>query len=266
MDYTTRYGLEYNPFIKNERETLIETREYREVISRLNYLLQIKGFGLLTGNPGLGKTTTVRNWIKSLNQTAYKAIYIPLSTLTVMEFYRYLAAELGCEAAYRKADNFRMIQGAIERYVYEKRMIPIIVLDEANYLKNEMLKDLKILFNFEMDSVNRAMILLVGLPQLISTLSLNVHEPLRQRITMSYSLAPLTKEEVRAYILEKMKEANCHQEVFEKNAIEAIAGASNGTPRMVDKIVNASLMVGNSLNQNIIVSDTVMRAVNEIQL
>ena len=55
MDYTTRYGLEYNPFIKGERDTLIETREYREVISRLNYLLQIKGFGLLTGNPGLGK-------------------------------------------------------------------------------------------------------------------------------------------------------------------------------------------------------------------
>ena len=63
MDYTTRYGLEYNPFIKNDRETLIETREYREVVSRLNYLLQIKGFGLLTGNPGLGKTTTILNII-----------------------------------------------------------------------------------------------------------------------------------------------------------------------------------------------------------
>ena len=266
MDYTTRYGLEYNPFIKNDRETLIETREYREVTSRLNYLLQIKGMGLLTGNPGLGKTTAIRNWIKSLNPSAYKPIYIPLSTLTVMEFYRYMASELGCEPAYRKADNFKMIQNAIDRYVYEKRMVPIIVLDEANYMKNATLNDLKILFNFEMDSVNRAMVLLAGLPQLLTTLNLNVHEPLRQRITMNYNIAPLTQEEAIAYILEKLRSANCRQEVFEKNALEAIANASNGTPRMIDKIVNASLLVGNQLNQNIIISDTVMNAVNEIQL
>ena len=266
MDYTTRYGLEYNPFIKNERETLVETREYREIITRLNYLLQIKGFGLLTGNAGMGKTTAVRNWIKSLNQAAYKAIYVPLSTLTVTEFYRYLAMEMGCDPAYRKSENFRMIQAAVERYVYEKRMTPIIIIDEANYLKNATLNDLKILFNFEMDSVNRAMVLLSGLPQLNSTLSLNSHEPLRQRITMNYNVAPLTQEEVKAYILEKLKAANCHQEVFEKNAMEAIANASGGAPRMIDKVVNASLLVGNNRNQNIIVSDTVMNAVNDLQL
>ena len=64
-----------------------------------------------------------------------------------------------------------------------------------------------------------------------------------------------TPEEVKAYILEKLKAAGCHQEVFEKNAVEAITGASNGTPRMIDKIVNSSLMIGCSLNQNIIVED-----------
>jgi type II secretory pathway predicted ATPase ExeA len=266
MDYTTRYGMEYNPFIKSGRETLVETREYREAVTRLDYLLQIRGFGILTGNPGLGKTTAVRNWIKSLNQAAYKTVYVPLSTLTVMEFYRYLAAELGCQPSFKKAENFKMIQAAIERCVYEKRMTPIIILDEANYLKNATLNDLKILFNFEMDSVNRAMILLAGLPQLLNTLSLNSHEPLRQRITMNYNMSPLTQEEAKAYILEKLKSAGCRQEVFEKNAFEAITGASGGAPRMIDKIANASLLIGNSLNQNIIISDTVMKAVNDIQL
>ena len=83
---------------------------------------------------------------------------------------------------------------------------------------------------------------------------------------MNYNLSPLTQEEVRSYILEKLKVANCHQEVFEKNALEAIANASGGTPRMIDKIVNASLMMGASMNQNIIISDTVMHAVNDMQL
>ncbi len=266
VDYTTRYGLEYNPFIKSSKETLIETREYREIISRLNYLVQIRGFGVITGAPGLGKTTALRNWTKSLNSSAYKTIYIPLSTLTVMEFYRYLAAELGCDPAYKKADNFRMIQNAIERYVYEKRMVPIILLDEANYLKSATLNDLKILFNFDMDSTNRAMILLTGLPQLASTLNLNAHEPLRQRITMNYNISPLTAEESKAYILEKLKCAGCHQEVFEKNALEAIANAANGIPRMIDKITNTALLIGSSLNQNIIIADTVMNAVNDLLL
>ena len=264
MDYTTRYGLEWNPFIKGSREHLIETREYREIITRLNYLLQIRGFGVITGNPGLGKTTAIRNWIKSLNEAAYKPIYIPLSTLTVVEFYRHLASAFGCEPAFRKSDNFKQIQNAIHRCVYEKRMTPIIILDEANYMKNAALNELKMLFNFEMDSVNRAVVLLAGLPQLSSTLNLNTHEPLRQRITMNYTVSPLTQEEVIAYIHEKLKAAGCHQEVFERNALEAIANASGGIPRMVDKIVNTSMMIGANMNQSIIISDTVMHAVNDL--
>lgn len=266
MDYTSRYGMEYNPFIKNPRETLVETREYREVISRLDYLLQIKGFGLITGNAGLGKTTTVRNWIKNLNHNAYKPIYIPLSTLTVMEFYQYMAAELGCDPTFRKVQNFKLIQAGIDRYVIEKRMTPIFILDEANYLKNGTLNDLKILFNFEMDSVNKAVVLLTGLPQLNNTLSLNSHEPLRQRITMNYNISPLSREESKSYILEKLRTAGSRQEVFEKNALEAIVNASSGAPRMIDKIVNASLLVGNATNQNIITTDTVMNAVNDVTL
>lgn len=263
MDYTSRYGLEYNPFVKNSRESLVETAQYREVTARLNYLLQIKGFGLLTGNPGVGKTTAIRNWMKSLNQSANKIIYIPLSTLTVMEFYRNMALQFGCEPAFRKAENFQLIQGAITRLVIEKKATPIIVLDEANYMKNAVLNDLKILFNFDMDSSNKAVVLLTGLPQLTSTLSLNIHEPLRQRIVMNYSISSLTLEETRKYLINKMEIAGCHQEVFERNAIEAIANSASGIPRVIDKIANASLLIGNQLNENIISGETVMKAVDD---
>lgn len=266
MDYISRYGLEFNPFIKGTKEFLVETPQYREVITRLNYLLQVKGFGLLTGMPGAGKTTTLRNWISSLNQSAHRVIYVPLSTLTVTEFYRYLASELGCEASYRKSDNFRNIQSAVNRLVTEKRMTPIFILDEANYLKNAALNDLKILFNFDMDSHNKAVVLLCGLPQLALTLNLNAHEPLRQRITMNYTISPLTQEEARNYIKDKLSLVHCHQEVFERNALEAIVNSSNGVPRMLDKITNTSLLIGNSLNENIITADTVMKAVNDTSL
>ena len=61
MDDTARYGLAFNPFLKNAKEVIVETREYKEARFRLDYLLSTKGFGLLTGSPGRGKTTVIRN-------------------------------------------------------------------------------------------------------------------------------------------------------------------------------------------------------------
>ena len=188
MDYTARYGLEFNPFLKNSKEVLVETQEYKEVLFRLNYLLTTKGFGLLTGSAGRGKTTAVRNWASGLNTSLYKVVYSSLSTLTVNDFYRNLAAELGAQPAFRKTDNFKIIQDEINRLVLEKRQTPVIIIDEANYIGNAVLNDLKMLFNFEMDSKDRAVVLLSGLPQLNSTLRLSIHEPFRQRIVMNYNL------------------------------------------------------------------------------
>ena len=77
MDYFTRYGLEFNPFIKNSKEILVDTSEYRETIFRLDYLAKTKGFGLLTGCPGRGKTTTIRSWASNLNPHFTKS-FIPV--------------------------------------------------------------------------------------------------------------------------------------------------------------------------------------------
>lgn len=62
IDYVSRFGLEFNPFLKNAKEVIIDTAEARETNIRLSYLSDIRGFGLLTGSPGRGKTTAVRQW------------------------------------------------------------------------------------------------------------------------------------------------------------------------------------------------------------
>ena len=266
MNYISRYNLEFNPFIKNSKEILIETDEYKEVVFRLNCLLQTKGFGVLTGGPGKGKTTTIRNWSKSLNPSAYKIVYISLSTLTVNDFYRHLAQGLNQEPRFRKTDNFKAIQDAINRLVIEKKITPIIIIDEANYLKNSTLNDLKILFNFEMDSSDKAVVLLSGLPQLNNTLNLNAHEPLRQRITMNYNLEGMSKEETKKYILDKLKAAGCETQVFESNALEAIVNAANGVARIVNKICNQSLLIANSANLNVVNEESVLKALSDMEL
>ena len=124
MDYFTRYGLEFNPFIKNSKEILVDTAEYKEALFRLDYLAKTKGFGLLTGSPGRGKTTVIRKWAKELNPSLYRVVYSSLSTLTANDFYRNLVRELGAEPAYKKPDNFRIIQEEITRLSVEKRKTP----------------------------------------------------------------------------------------------------------------------------------------------
>lgn len=143
---------------------------------------------------------------------------------------------------------------------------PVIIIDEANYINNAILNDLKILFNFEMDCRDRAAILLAGLPKLNSTLGLGIHEPLKQRIVMNYNLEGLTKEEGHNYITEKLKGAGCNQTVFEDAAMEAILNAADGTPRMINKYCNQSMLIGDSNKANLITTDIVMQAINDCEL
>lgn len=110
MKLTARYGLEFNPFLKNSKEILFEGSEYKEAKFRLDYLARAKGFGLLTGAPGRGKTTLVRFWSAELNPSLYKVVYTSLSTVTVNDFYRNLAVSLGAQSSYRKTENFHIIQ------------------------------------------------------------------------------------------------------------------------------------------------------------
>lgn len=266
MDYISRFGLEFNPFIKSNKESLVETNEYKESIYRLNLLLSTRGFGLLTGSPGKGKTTVVRNWSANLNTTLYKVIYTTFSTLTVNEFYKHLAEQFGLEPCFRKSDNFRLIQHEITRYCVEKRMTPVIIIDEANYMKNPILNDLKLLFNFEMDSKDRAVVLLVGLPALNNTLRLVAHEPLRQRITMNYHLDGLNKEEAKAYIQGKVSYAKGYGAIFSENALEAIINVAGGIPRIINKICDKCLLIGHNKEANEINNDIVMMAVNETEI
>jgi len=187
MNYWSRYGLEYDPFIKNKRnENIVKTTGYQEIQSRLKILQNIKGFGLLTGAPGTGKTTAIREWVKDMNPSQYKVIYIPMSSVTTMEFYKNMALNFDLEPSFRKINNYINIQTQINYLVLEKHITPIIILDEADSLNSSILADLKILFNFEKDSQDRAIILLSGLPMLNTILNRVANEPLKQRLIILF--------------------------------------------------------------------------------
>ena len=266
MNYLMKYGLEFNPFLKSANDIVYESIDYKEAMFKLNYLKEVKGFGVFTGEPGKGKTSTVRHWATTLSKSLFKVIYIPLSTLTVMEFYRTLASELKLDPCFQKHKNFKNIQEEITRLALDKKITPVIILDEANYLKSATLNDLKILFNFEMDSKDRAIMILIGLPYLNNTLNLTTHEPLRQRITINYHFDGLSKQETKEYIKAKLKAAGCLVDLFSEGAYDAIANSSNGVAREIDRIVNRALMLGEINHQEIMDTEIIMKAYDDIQL
>jgi len=262
--YKSFYSLAGAPFSKEIRSSdAFPSTDYQGALNALNYLQKSKGMGLLIGDPGAGKTFTLRSFKESLNPSLYHVIYFPLSTGGVMDFYRGLAYGLGEEPKFRKVDLFKQIQHGIERLSGERKIIPVFILDEMHMAKDAFLQDLAILFNFQMDSTNPFILILAGLPYLKTRLGLNHHRPLAQRMIMKYEIQPLTREEVSNYIDHHMKIAGAKMPIFTESAVEAIALRSQGWPRVINTLTINCLLFGSQLKKELIDEEVVRLAIED---
>lgn len=267
MKHLSYYGLTHNPFEKSsDIKEYYETNDFKQALSRLEYLKTVKGIGLFTGNSGMGKTYSLRYFSTMLNPSLYKVIYLPISTLTVLEFYKALAYGLGIEPAFKKIDIFRQIQETIEHMSREKRIVPTIILDEAQYLRTDVLNDLKILLNFQMDSKNYCIVILAGQNVLRNKLNTNIHEALQQRIVIHYTYQGIGKEETKKYITSRLQSADVHGPIFTDGAIEAIYSCCDGSVRKLNNILTNCLIAGSQKKSQEINTDIVMQAQNEVEL
>lgn len=256
-----------NPFNKDiqEKDTF-ETQDFKEMQGRLNYLLKTKGIGLFTGASGLGKTYSVKYFCKKLNTSLYKVVYLNLSTLTVIDFYRNLCIGLGIDPRFRKVDMFKQIQDRIISLVKERKITPIIVLEEAQYLRTDVLNDLKMLLNFDMDSKDMVVLIMIGQPILNEILTRNIHEALEQRITVNYTFSGLCLEETKEYITTRLEIAGINQNIFEEVALKAIFSNCNGSIRKLNSLIKNCLLICAKANENVITANTVMIADNTLSL
>jgi len=265
--YLSYYGMEFNPFDKGiDTKYSFETEDFKIMKNRLNYIKDNPGLALFTGTAGLGKTFSIREFLNNLNPNLYKTIYVSMSSITVLEFYKQIAYELGIEPAFKKVDIFRQIQEAIINYVKNKKQQIIIVIDEAQYLKTNIINDLKILMNFEMDSKNYLTLILVGNPILNDLLNRNVHEAIRQRITISYNFSGISKEELESYITSRMSISHGDSSIFTPQVIEAIFNGCSGSLRVVNNIVTKALIISCKKQEKVISTDTIMESLNELAL
>lgn len=262
--YKSFYSLAREPFSKDLRpQDAFLSTDYKGALNALTYLQKSKGMGLLTGDPGVGKTFTLRAFKETLNPSLYHVIYFPLSTGGVMDFYRGLAYGLGEEPKFRKVDLFRQIQQGIERMAGERKMTPVFILDEMHMAKDAFLQDIALLFNFQMDSTNPFILILAGLTHLKTRLTMNHHRPLAQRLILKYEIQPLPKEEIILYIHHHLKIAGAKMPIFTESALEAIALRSQGWPRVIHTLTINSLLFGFQLKKEQIDEEVVRLAIED---
>lgn len=255
------YGLTFNPFDKEiEIDKLFKSSDFNELDQRLKYMLDNRGIGLVVGEPGTGKSTCLRRFAENANKSLYKVCYLPLTTLTVKDFYQGLCTMLGTTKKYRKVDMFFEIQSSINSLYYEQRITPVFIVDEVHMASSAILDDLRILFNFKMDSANPFVLILSGQPQIRNKLMLTSSYPLKQRIVMRYSMQGLTLEECKDYLSSRIKLAGCSREIFTPEASQAIYNISGGAPRVINSIATASLMYSAGKRADIVDEESVFQA------
>jgi general secretion pathway protein A len=246
--YGDYYGLAEAPFdlTPNPRFLFLSPRQ-REVLSNLRYALATnKGFTLILGDAGTGKTTLVRIALSELGDSTSRYVLITNPSLGRDEFYQFLARQfsLSPEAATSKAYFLSELQADVEARFASNGLTGLIV-DEAQSMSHELLEEIRLLGNIETSTTKLLNIVLCGQPEL----SVRMNDPslrqLKQRIALRCELAHLTAEETFSYVAGRLRIAGASpDDIFTRDAVTAVHRASAGVPRTINVLCDNALISG----------------------
>jgi len=243
--YKKFFGLKESPFNVNpDPKYLFLTRHTQEALACLTYGVEArKGFILLTGEVGTGKTTLINKLLEWLNQERVSTAFVFNPRLSVTQFFDFMMTDFGipCDTQMKSQVLIKLNQWLIERYRAGERAV--LIVDEAQNLSPQMLEEIRLLTNLETSTDKLLQIVLAGQPELEQKLNQPQLRQLRQRITLRAKTRPLTLEETRGYLAERLRIAGGNgDEVFTPEAIVAIHRCARGIPRVTNLLCEHALI------------------------
>ena len=240
--YEAFYGMRHTPFVRGiPSNALYKTRQNAEVLSRLSYTAKNQLFAVLIGEPGTGKTSTLRRLKDELPESEYMVLYVSDSRLTPRSFYNYMLNQLGQIEIMRSMQNRKAV----------------VIVDEAHLLPKEMLEEARFLLNYRMDSENPLALILSGQTELWDKLRLSAYRAILERIDIECFLTPMDFADTKQYIQSQIQYSGHESPIFTDDAIRSIFDFSGGNPRLINRACSQSLIYGSQMKQNCIDSKSV---------
>src|SRR5204863_952646 len=267
--YKSFYGLKESPFNVNpDPRYLFLTKLIEEALASLMYGVQTrKGFILLSGEVGTGKTTLINRVLDWLHQQTMRTAFIFNSRMNTTHLFDFILSEfeIPCDSRSKSQQLMKLNQWLLERY--RSGETAVLIIDEAQNLTFPVLEEIRLLTNLETSTEKLLQIVLSGQPELEEKLMLPQLRQLRQRIMLRCKTTPLTKEQTHDYIAERLRVAGaCGEPIFDRKTVDTIHLYSLGIPRVVNLLCEHSLINAYAEQQRLI-SPTIVEAVaHEFQL
>ena len=269
--YTEFFGLREPPFSATpDPEYLFLGGHHREALARMVYgIRERKGFILITGEVGTGKTVLIRYLLKSLEKSQNGGIRTALvfnPKLGATDFLQLILRDLGLTMRNKSKGECLRDLNEFLLQAYEKEEKVVLIVDEAQGLKPAMLEEIRLLSNLETAKSKLLQIILVGQPELTENLSRPEFRQLRQRINLRFHIPPLSKEEIHPYIERRVTVAGGKEALFTAEAIHEVFLRSRGIPRLINMICDNALLDGFVAERKPIDADLVKKAGEDLEL
>ncbi|UCC94527.1 MAG: AAA family ATPase [Candidatus Omnitrophota bacterium] len=261
--YEQFYQFTEKPFsVTPDTKFFFESEKHLEALNSLLYTIkERKGFAVITGEIGSGKTTVWHALLKYL-ESGTKVALISNTHLTPKQMLTAILDDL--EIPFRDTWTKVKLLAALNRYLLEQASLGfnvVLVIDEAQNLRRDVLEEVRMLSNLETEKEKLIQIILMGQPELRQLLSRKELAQLRQRIAVSYHIYPFTKPEAKEYIRHRLKVVGTNGNViFGKPALDKIYSYSQGVPRIINTICDRALLTG-FLKEKFYISECVINEV-----
>ena len=243
--YRSHYNLVRKPFqLTTDPKFLWLGEKHKEALATLKYgVIDQKGFLLVTGDVGTGKTTLINALLESIEDNTLVA-NITDPALNLIEFFNFVALSFNIPKKFNNKIDFIVYFSQFLKKVYSKNRNVLLIIDEVHRLSKEVLEHIRLLSNIELPEEKLINIFFVGQNEIHQTLAVPECRALRQRISLVYQIEPLSENETLAYIKHRLKVAGTEKDIFTPDAVREIYHFSKGYPRLINTICDHAMLTG----------------------
>ena len=267
--YEQFYNLRERPFnLTPDPRFIYFTEKHCEALANLVYgIRERKGFIVLSGEVGTGKTTLISALLDTLERTGILSAFVFNPVLSTPEFFEYLLADLNLKCDTRSKSQVLIKLNSLLLERYRTGQATVLIVDEAQNLSTELLEEIRLLTNLETASEKLLQIVLVGQPELSLKLNSPELRQLKQRVSLRCNLDPLTLFETKEYIRTRLEIAGQpNQQIFPDSSITEIYRFSGGIPRLINSICDNALLAGYACDSKVVDTSMIYEVVDDLEL